>query len=247
MYVSNRIFALMLAALAPVCLVACGPAGDYDATAEAAQLEGSGSDYNADVKETDVAGDFPKPEMDTALAEAPGEARAVFAGGCFWCTEAVFEQIDGVTSVVSGYAGGSAETASYREVASGGTKHAEAIEIVYDPSKVTYGELLRVFMYTHDPTTLNRQGPDRGTQYRSAVFYADDEQKNVTQAYIEQLESANVYNDAIVTTLEPLDQFYEAEDYHQDFVSKNPNHPYVRAWVPTKLKKVEKLQSSQED
>ncbi len=189
--------------------------------------------------------DFPKPEKDRAVSETAGEAEAVFAGGCFWCTEAVFEQIDGVSAVVSGYAGGSAATADYRQVAGGSTKHAEAIRITYDPSKVTYGELLRVFFATHDPTTLNRQGPDRGPQYRSAVFYADEEEKSIAEAYIEQLENAGVYNNPIVTTLEPLEGgFYEAEDYHQDFVAKNPNHPYVRAYVPQKLQKVEKLQAA---
>jgi len=166
------------------------------------------------------------------------QATAVFAGGCFWCVEAVFEQLEGVSAVVSGYAGGEAATAKYDLVSSHQTDHAEVVQITYDPSVITYGQLLKVFFATHDPTTLNRQGPDQGKQYRSAVFYVGDEQKRITQEYIKQLDEAGTYRDPIVTTLEPLEKFYPAEDYHQDFVVHNPNHPYIVYNALPKVKKV---------
>ena len=181
---------------------------------------------------------LPEPKMDLPAAE-PGEVRtAVFAGGCFWCVEAVFEQLEGVRYVVSGYAGGSAETAQYEAVSNGGTDHAEAVRITYDPAKITFGQLLRVFFATHDPTTKDRQGPDWGRQYRSAVFFADDDQKRVAEAYIRQLDEAKVFDKPIVTTLEPLSEFYAAEQYHQDFVQRNPRHPYVQQWAVPKVEKV---------
>ena len=183
-----------------------------------------------------VAG-FPDPKID--LPARDGEQTAVFAGGCFWCTEAVFEELEGVKEVVSGYAGGSAETAKYEVVSTGKTGHAEAIRITYDPSKITYGQLLKVFFsVAHDPTQLNRQGPDWGPQYRSAIFYADEEQKRVAQAYIDQLTGAKVFGRPIVTTLEPLEAFYPAEDYHQNFCRRNPHHGYV---VINAMPKLEKL------
>lgn len=184
----------------------------------------------------------PDPAADlTPASDTDDTARAIFAGGCFWCTEVVFEQLEGVSTVVSGYAGGTADTANYKQVSAGSTDHAEAIEITYDPSRITYGQLLKVFFtVAHDPTQLNRQGPDVGTQYRSAVFYETDEQKQVTQAYIDQLTEAGVYDRPIVTTLEPLTEFYPAEAYHQDYVQHNPSQPYI---VGNALPKVEKLKS----
>lgn len=176
--------------------------------------------------------DLPKPPADQT------EATAVFAGGCFWCTEAVFEPLAGVKDVVSGYAGGSKETANYKRVCEGDTGHAESVRVTYDPHKITYGELLRVFFTTHNPTTLNRQNYDEGTQYRSAVFYANDDQKRVAQAYIKQLTDAKVFDKPIVTTLEPLTGFYPAEDYHQDYARKNPRNPYIQRWALPKVDKV---------
>ena len=156
-------------------------------------------------------------------------AKAVFAGGCFWCVEAVFEELDGVTEVVSGYAGGSKDSANYKAVCSGNTGHAEAVQITYDPSKISYEQLLEVHFSTHDPTTLNRQGNDTGTQYRSAIFYANEEEKQIAQAFIDDLTDAKTFGQPIVTTLEPLKEFYAAETYHQNYVCNNPNQSYVRA------------------
>jgi peptide-methionine (S)-S-oxide reductase len=182
--------------------------------------------------------DFPDPAFDVASRE-PGEASAVLAGGCFWCVEAVFKRLEGVLSVTSGYAGGTAETADYRTVCSGTTDHAEVIEVRFDPSKTTYGELLKIFFsVAHDPTQLDRQGNDLGRQYRSAVFYADDEQRKVAQAYIEQLDDAGIFDQPIVTTLEPLVEFFEAEEYHQDYADRNPNQPYVAATAAPKVAKL---------
>jgi peptide methionine sulfoxide reductase msrA/msrB len=155
------------------------------------------------------------------------QATAVFAGGCFWCTEAVFEDLKGVTQVESGYAGGSAETAHYRIVSTGQTGHAESIRITYDPDKITYDQLLDVFFAAHDPTQLNRQGADVGSQYRSAIFYADAAQKNAAEAKIQSLKQAKAYSSPIVTTLEPLKAFYPAEDYHQDYAALHPDQPYI--------------------
>ena len=183
----------------------------------------------------------PRPTRDTTstAATTAQTSTAVLAGGCFWCTEAVFEQLDGVTDVVSGYAGGTADSAQYKQVAAGRTDHAEAIQITFDPSRITYGQLLKVFFtVAHDPTQLNRQGPDSGRQYRSAIFYADEQEKQVAESYIQQLEQAKVYTKPIVTTLEPLDEFYPAETYHQDYVKHNPDQPYV---VYNALPKVKKL------
>lgn len=163
---------------------------------------------------------------------------AVFAGGCFWCIEAAFQQIQGVKKVVSGYAGGRAKTAHYRIVATGRTEHAESVKVVYEPSVITYGQLLRVFFTAHDPTQLNRQGPDVGPQYRSAIFYKNQRQKRIAKAYIEQLTEAGVYEDPIVTELNPLPEFYPAEQYHQNYALKNPNAPYVQLHVIPTIKKV---------
>lgn len=165
---------------------------------------------------------------------------AVFAGGCFWCTEAVFEQLDGVSNVVSGYAGDTKERAVYELVSTGFTKHAEAIQITYDPAKLTYQKLLEVFFATHDPTTLNRQGNDTGPQYRSAVFFANETEKEVAAKIIEKLNASGKYTSKIVTTLEPLTGFYEAEDYHQDFAKRNPYNGYIRGISDPKVEKAKK-------
>jgi peptide methionine sulfoxide reductase msrA/msrB len=182
------------------------------------------------------------PAATEAKAETKGEtgkhATAVFAGGCFWCVEAVFEELDGVYEVTSGYAGGSKETANYKDVCTGTTGHAEAVRIDYDPTKISFEELLKVHFATHDPTTLNRQGADVGTQYRSAIFFANEEEKEIAQAFIQDLTDAKVYKDPIVTTLEPLKGFFPAETYHQNFVCNNPNQAYVRAVALPKVEKV---------
>jgi peptide-methionine (S)-S-oxide reductase len=182
---------------------------------------------------------IPDPTVDANPSGAKGKQTAVLAGGCFWCTEAVFEQLTGVENVVSGYAGGDAKTAHYDIVTTGRTDHAEAIEITFDPAKISYGQLLKVFFaVAHDPTQLNRQGPDSGRQYRSAIFWRDAEQKRIAEAYIQQLTAAKVFHDPIVTELSELQKFYPAETYHQDFVQRRPNHPYV---VVNALPKVRKL------
>lgn len=177
-------------------------------------------------------------------ADLPGKAgetkTAVLAMGCFWCSEAVFENLKGVKDVVSGYAGDTKDKANYDLVSAHRTKHAEVVRVTYDPGVISYGQLLRAFFTTHDPTTLDRSGPDTGHQYRSAIFYANAEEKRVAEAYIKQLTEAKSFKDPIVTTLEPLTEFYAAEDYHQDFVLKHPTHGYVRAHVPKKLEKIVK-------
>ena len=170
----------------------------------------------------------PLPPPATDAAPSRGPQTAVFAGGCFWGVEAVFRHTKGVTKAVSGYAGGTKETADYQTVSSGSTRHAEAVQVTYDPAQVSYGELLRIFFsVAHDPTQLNRQGPDHGPQYRSAVFYSNDEQKRVTQAYIAQLAAAKAFPQPIVTEVAALPAFYPAEDYHQDYLAKHPNQPYI--------------------
>src|SRR5438093_12200353 len=163
---------------------------------------------------------------------------AVLAGGCFWCTEAAFEQLEGVVDVTSGYAGGLAETANYRAVCGGDTGHAEAIKISYDPAKISYEQLLDVFFDAHDPTQLNRQGNDVGTQYRSAIFYANEDEKRVAETKIRQLNDSKHFARPIVTTLEPLVEFFPAEDYHQDYARLNPEQPYVQSVSIPKVCKV---------
>jgi peptide-methionine (S)-S-oxide reductase len=172
---------------------------------------------------------IPAAAVDASLASAPGKQTAVFAGGCFWGTQAVFERLKGVISTATGYSGGSAATAAYEQVVTETTGHAESVEVVYDPSRITYGQLLRIFFsVAHDPTELNRQGPDVGTSYRSAVFYANDEQKRIANSYIAQLDAARVFPSKIVTEVSPLKGFYRAEDYHQDYALKNPNSTYIQ-------------------
>jgi len=183
--------------------------------------------------------EFPNPELDTPLATSPTEKSVILAGGCFWCTEAVFLQLRGVRSVISGYSGGDESTANYRAVCGGDTGHAEAIEIRYDASQCTLGQLLKIFFsIAHDPTQLNGQGADIGTQYRSAVFFADEDQKRVTEAYIRQLNAAHVFSGPIVTTLEPLEAFYPAEDYHQNYAARNPFQPYIAGVAAPKVSKL---------
>jgi peptide-methionine (S)-S-oxide reductase len=158
----------------------------------------------------------------------PGEATAVFAGGCFWGVDAVFKHVKGVKSVVSGYSGGSAQTAKYMLVGTGTTGHAEAVKVTYDPSQITYADLMKVFFsVAHDPTEKDRQGPDVGTQYRSAIFYADPQQKELAQRYIAQLDAAKAFGKPIVTEVAALDKFYPAEDYHQNYLALHPNQPYI--------------------
>jgi peptide-methionine (S)-S-oxide reductase len=183
---------------------------------------------------------FPDPAED--LTASGEQATAILAGGCFWCTEAVYRQLDGVLSVESGYAGGSAASANYAAVCSGATGHAEAIRIVFDPRKASYGDLLKVFFsVAHDPTQLNRQGADRGTQYRSAIFFANEDERRVAAAYIAQLNAAKLFADPIVTTLEPLETFYPAESHHQDYAARNPNQPYIAAVSTPKVDKLRKI------
>lgn len=171
---------------------------------------------------------LPAPTVDIPAAALKGPQTAVFAGGCFWGVEAVFRHVKGVSSAVSGYAGGAALTANYMAVGSGMTGHAEAVQVTYDPAKVSYGQLLKVFLsVAHDPTQLNRQGPDRGTQYRSAIFTENDEQKRVAKAYVAQLGAAKVYPAAIVTEIVSLPTFYPAEAYHQNYLALHPNEPYI--------------------
>jgi peptide-methionine (S)-S-oxide reductase len=173
-------------------------------------------------------GTIPNPAVDATLASTKGEQTAVLAGGCFWGVEAVFEHVKGVTHVESGYAGGSKDTAQYETVSSGQTGHAESVQITYDPSQITYGQLLKVFFaVAHDPTELNRQGPDVGTQYRSAIFYANEEQKRIAEKYIAQINEAKVFAAKIATQVAPLKGFIEAESYHQNYLANHPDEPYI--------------------
>lgn len=170
----------------------------------------------------------PEPALDAPRASAPGKQSVVLAGGCFWGIQAVFQHVKGVLSATSGYAGGSAKTAEYEIVSSGETGHAESVQVVYDPSQITFGGLLRIFFsVAHDPTELNRQGPDEGTQYRSSIFYSSDEQKHIADAYIAQLDQAKVFRKPIVTKVVPLQGFYPAEAYHQNYAALHPNQPYI--------------------
>ncbi|NUN65009.1 peptide-methionine (S)-S-oxide reductase MsrA [Pseudanabaena biceps] len=170
-----------------------------------------------------------------------GMMTAVFAGGCFWGTEAVFEHLKGVSNVVSGYSGGSAQTANYETVSTGQTKHAESIMITFDPSQISYEKLLEVYFYVaHDPTQLNRQGPDYGTQYRSAIFFTTSQQQQASKAYIDRLNQTNRFSQPVVTQLVPFESFYAAEDYHQNFIVRNPTYPYVVAHDLPKLAQLKK-------
>jgi peptide-methionine (S)-S-oxide reductase len=165
---------------------------------------------------------------------------ATLAGGCFWCLEAVYDEIKGVYSVESGYAGGQMDNPTYREVCNGNTEHAEVVQVHFDPNVVSYRDLLNVFFAIHDPTTLNRQGADVGTQYRSAIFYHDDEQKNIAEELIRDLNSQQIWDRPIVTEVAKLDKFYMAEDYHQEYFARNPYQPYCQAVVAPKVSKFRK-------
>jgi peptide-methionine (S)-S-oxide reductase len=172
---------------------------------------------------------IPPPAADASLAKPPGKETTVFAGGCFWGVQSVFQRVKGVIATTAGYSGGSAKTATYDQVTTETTGHAESVEVVYDPSRITYGQLLRIyFSVAHDPTQLNRQGPDVGTSYRSAIFYTSDEQQRLAKAYIAQLDSQKVFPKPIVTEVTPLKAFYRAEDYHQDYAYYNPDNPYIQ-------------------
>jgi peptide-methionine (S)-S-oxide reductase len=182
---------------------------------------------------------IPDPTVDTPLAATKGQETAVLAGGCFWGIQAVFEHLKGVIRATSGYSGGAANTAQYEKVSSGRTGHAEAVQVIYDPSQISFGQILKVFFsVAHDPTQLDQQGPDVGTQYRSAIFFASEDQKRISQAYVEQLGAAKVFHQHIVTQIVPLVAFYPAEAYHQDYVDHHPENMYI---VINDLPKVENL------
>ena len=176
----------------------------------------------------ETRGGVPAPKDDAALAQNSGKETAIFAGGCFWGTQTVFERVKGVVATTAGYAGGSAATATYDQVTTETTGHAESVKVVYDPSKITYGKLLQIFFsVVHDPTQLNRQGPDVGTSYRSAIFYTNEEQRKISTEYIAQLNAAGVFKKPIVTEVTPLKGFYDAEAYHQDYALHHPDNPYI--------------------
>ncbi len=184
-------------------------------------------------------GDFPNPVRDIDPASTTGEQQAVLAGGCFWCVEAVFREIDGVSSVTSGYSGDGAANADYKTVCTGTTNHAEVVSIRFDPRRTSFGQLLKVyFAIAHDPTQKDRQGEDRGRQYRSAIFHTDTAQKEVAEAYIRQLDGAGVFNDAIVTEVVPLEAFHEAEAYHQNYAELHPEQAYIAAVALPKVAKL---------
>ena len=191
------------------------------------------------ITSTLLAAEFPDPSVDNKSPAGVGKQTAVLAGGCFWCVEAVFRQIEGVEKVVSGYSGGDAASARYDIVSTGKTGHAESVQVTYDPRKISYGQILKVFFdVAHDPTQLNRQGPDVGPQYRSAIFYSDPEQKRIAEAYVKQLDQAKVFRAPIVTQVVELKTFYPAEEHHQNFCNRNPRNPYV---VNVAMPKVEKV------
>jgi peptide-methionine (S)-S-oxide reductase len=188
---------------------------------------------------------FPDPAVDDALAADSTQRTLVVAGGCFWGVQAVFQHVKGVTSATSGYSGGTVKNPSYEAVCTGRTGHAESVQVVYDPSTVTLGQILKTFFsVAHDPTEMNRQGPDTGTQYRSAVFYADEGQQRITRAYIDQLNQAKIFRRPIATQVVPLEQFYQAEAYHQDYAAKHPYEPYIAI---NDLPKVEALRKQLPD
>ena len=213
-------------------------AGRWIAVAAIVALSIPGMGLSSSAPAAEMAVVLPAPALDNPKSAGPAQA-AVIAGGCFWGVQGVYQRVRGVQRVLSGYSGGSKATAEYQAVSRGSTGHAEAVEIVFDPREVSYGEILQIyFSVVHDPTQLNRQGPDTGPQYRSNIFYADDSQKNIAQAYIAQLEKTKAFGRAIVTRVDPLSAFYPAEAYHQDYLIKNPREPYI---VIHDLPKVENL------
>lgn len=184
--------------------------------------------FNSRAKSPRTNSAFPKPALDQPVATTKGKEVAVISGGCFWGIQAVYEHTKGVISATSGYAGGTAETAQYEIVSTGKTDHAESVKIVFDPSQITYGQILMIFFsVAHNPTELNKQGPDWGTQYRSSIFYANSEQKKIAEAYIQQLNAAKVYSSKIMTQVVPLNGFFPAEGYHQDYLKHHPDNPYI--------------------
>jgi len=186
-------------------------------------------------------GQVPDFAAGSDVPAAAGEQVAVFAGGCFWGVDAIFKHVRGVSRVVSGYAGGGAATAQYQIVSTGATGHAESVQVTYDPAQVSYSRLLQIFFsVAHDPTELNRQGPDEGTQYRSAIFYANEAQKKVALSYVDQLSQAKVFSRPIVTQVVPLHDFYPAEEYHQNFLARHPHHPYILLYDLPKLRQLQK-------
>ena len=191
-----------------------------------------------------VRREFAMPETSTVLEPQeppPGMAKATFGGGCFWCTEAVFQQLKGVHSVVSGYSGGSVKNPTYRQVCTGTTGHAEAIQVTYDPAVISYEELLEVFWQTHDPTTPDRQGNDVGPQYRSVIFYHTDEQKQLAERFKQKLDASGAFALPIVTDIVPFTEFYRAETYHQNYFQENSEQPYCRVFIGPKVEKVKKV------
>jgi len=221
-----RFFAVLLFGLASLAAVSCSKIGNSIETVTAQT-----KDNPANTQPIVSA---------TPAVKAKGEQIAVFAGGCFWGVEAVFEHIKGVSDVTSGYSGGTKQTADYEMVSGGETKHAEVVKVVYDPAQISYEQLLKVFFaVAHDPTELNRQGPDTGTQYRSAIFYSNDEQKRLTENYVAELTKTKTFAKPIVTQIVALGEFYKAEDYHQDYLVRHPNQPYI---VINDQPKVEALQ-----
>lgn len=180
---------------------------------------------------------IPPPKTDVPLAQHSTKETAVFAGGCFWGVQSVFQRVKGVIKTTAGYAGGTKETATYKQVITERTDHAESVEVVFDPSRITYGQLLRIyFSVAHDPTQLNRQGPDVGKSYRSEIFYTSEEQQKLAKAYIAQLDQEKVFPKPIVTLVSPLKGFYRAEDYHQDYAYHNPDNPYIQVCDIPKIK-----------
>ncbi len=210
----SKIFTVLLIGIALLTAISCSRVGNSIETVAA--------------ETKDNAATTPPIVSATPAKIAKGEQTAVFAGGCFWGVEAVFEHIKGVRNVTSGYSGGAKQTADYETVSGGETGHAEAVKITYDPAQVSYEQLLKVFFaVAHDPTELNRQGPDTGTQYRSAIFYADEEQKRLAESYVGELAKTKTFSKPIVTQIAPLEAFYQAEDYHQDYLVRHPNQPYI--------------------
>ncbi len=183
---------------------------------------------------------IPDPTVDETLASQKGQETIVLSGGCFWGIQAVFQHVKGVTRATSGYSGGTVKNPNYEQVSSGETGHAESVEIVYDPSKITMGQLLKVFFsVAHDPTELNRQGPDTGTQYRSIIFFSNSDQQRIAQSYVAQLDQAKVFSSPIVTQIVPLKAFYRAEDYHQNYATEHPENPYIAMFDLPKLKNLQ--------
>ena len=189
---------------------------------------------------TSAATVIPDPAVDETLVFQKGRETVVVAGGCFWGIQAVFQHVKGVSSATSGYAGGTVKNPDHEQVSTGETGHAESVEIVYDPSKITLGQLLKVFFsVAHDPTELNRQGPDTGTQYRSVIFFTSQDQQRIARAYVEQLDQAKVFSQAIVTEIVPFKAFYRAEDYHQNYAAEHPNNPYIATFDLPKVKNLQ--------